>query len=215
MVTKLAPAEIAQLEPYKFMATIGERVIPPGGRASTEALLERARSNVRAARVDGRVTVDDGDILAFLSRQRLRRRHRRGRDDVRRTRAGHIGTRSSDQARRTGARHRVLLARAPTPKAREMFLGQVCPGLQFETESDRVRIYRGTGLDDLHTETGPFEILTPRGLLADDGFLHSLAILRHVACRPANVRKMTRLKPRMASAFPYLGYIFVAAGQPT
>jgi SAM-dependent methyltransferase len=29
--------------PYKFMATIGKRVIHPGGRVSTEALLARAR----------------------------------------------------------------------------------------------------------------------------------------------------------------------------
>src|SRR5689334_23076864 len=42
MATKLAPEEIAGLDPYKFMAVIGKRVIHPGGRASTEALLRRA-----------------------------------------------------------------------------------------------------------------------------------------------------------------------------
>ena len=40
--TTLAAAEIAALDPYKFMATIGKRVIHPGGRASTRALLRRA-----------------------------------------------------------------------------------------------------------------------------------------------------------------------------
>src|SRR5438093_11503545 len=42
-MTKLAAAEVAALDPYKFMATIGKRVIHPGGRASTKALLARAR----------------------------------------------------------------------------------------------------------------------------------------------------------------------------
>ncbi len=41
-MTKLAAAEVAALDPYKFMATIGKRVIHPGGRVSTEALLARA-----------------------------------------------------------------------------------------------------------------------------------------------------------------------------
>src|SRR5260370_25797831 len=40
---KLAASEVAALDPYKFMATIGKRVIHPGGRASTQALLARAR----------------------------------------------------------------------------------------------------------------------------------------------------------------------------
>jgi hypothetical protein len=43
MATKLAPGEISDLDPFKFMAVIGERVIHPGGRASTKALLRRAQ----------------------------------------------------------------------------------------------------------------------------------------------------------------------------
>ena len=39
---RLASREVAALDPYKFMALIGKRVIHPGGRASTNALLERA-----------------------------------------------------------------------------------------------------------------------------------------------------------------------------
>ena len=42
MATKLAPGQISDLDPYKFMAVIGERVIHPGGRTSTGALLRRA-----------------------------------------------------------------------------------------------------------------------------------------------------------------------------
>jgi cyclopropane fatty-acyl-phospholipid synthase-like methyltransferase len=42
-MTKLAAAEVAALDPYKFMATIGKTVIHPGGRVSTQALLGSAR----------------------------------------------------------------------------------------------------------------------------------------------------------------------------
>ena len=43
MATRLAAQEISDLDPYKFMAVIGKRVIHPGGRASTQALLRRAQ----------------------------------------------------------------------------------------------------------------------------------------------------------------------------
>src|SRR5438132_5147364 len=43
MATRLAAKEIAVLDPYKFMAVIGKRVIHPGGRSSTESLLRRAQ----------------------------------------------------------------------------------------------------------------------------------------------------------------------------
>jgi ubiquinone/menaquinone biosynthesis C-methylase UbiE len=41
-MVKLAAAEVSALDPYKFIAAIGKRVIHPGGRASTEALLARS-----------------------------------------------------------------------------------------------------------------------------------------------------------------------------
>jgi len=102
----------------------------------------------------------------------------------------------------------------PTSEAREIFLGQVCPGLEFDTVEDWMRIYKAAGLTDLDTVTGPFEMMTPRGFLADEGVSRSLAVMARVASRPANVRKMAWLMPRMAKAVPYLGYIVVAATKP-
>ena len=52
MATKLAPAEITDLDPYKFMAVIGKRVIHPGGRASTETLLRQAQITASARVLD-------------------------------------------------------------------------------------------------------------------------------------------------------------------
>ena len=257
-MTKLASEEIAGLDPYKFMAVIGKRVIHPGGRASTDALLqqapitdasrvldvgcgvattaveiarrfgapvtavdiaplmlERAEANVAAAGFQHLVSVEHGDILdlrfadssfdvviaeavtMFVDRQRA----------------------ATELARVTNLGGRVLATEffwrePPTEEAREIFLGQVCPGLQFDTVEDWVRIYAGAGLVDLETETGPFEMMTPRGFLADEGAARCLAIMGRLASRSAHVRKMAWLMPRMARAVPYLGYIVVTATKP-
>lgn len=102
----------------------------------------------------------------------------------------------------------------PTTDAREIVLGQVCPGLQFDTLDDWVEIYGSAGLSDIETETGPFEMMSPRGFLVDEGFAHSLAIIGRVAARPSNMRKMAWLMPRMSKAVPYLGYILVTGHKP-
>jgi hypothetical protein len=57
-------------------------------------------------------------------------------------------------------------------------------------------------------------MMTPRGFLADEGPARSLAIMAQVAARPANIRKMAWLMPKMAKAVPYLGYVLVASEKP-
>ncbi|MDP9021900.1 MAG: methyltransferase domain-containing protein [Actinomycetota bacterium] len=255
---KLAPSEIAALDPYKFMAIIGKGVIHPGGRTSTESvlrrsaitassrvldvgcgvgttaieiaqrfgaavtavdiaplMLERARVNVDAAGVTDLVTVADGDILDL----------RYGDDSfdvviaeavtmfVNRRQA------TGELARVTRPGGRVLATEfywlaPPTPEAKEIFLGQVCPGLEFDTVEDWVQLYASAGLTGLETETGPFEMMTARGFLGDEGVARCMAIVGRVAGRPAHIRKMTWLMPRMAKSVPYLGYIVVAGTKP-
>ena len=257
-MTKLASKEIASLDPYKFMAVIGKRVIHPGGRASTESLLrrgaitessrvldvgcgvattaveiarrhgaavtavdlspimlERARANATGARLTGLVTVEEGDILdlaypddsfdcviaeavtMFVDRRRA----------------------ATELARVTRPGGRVLATeffwrQQPTAEATEIFLGQVCPGLEFDTVEDWVDIYASAGLGELETETGPFEMMTAKGFLADEGLARCLAIMGTVARRPAHMRKMAWLMPRMARAVPYLGYIVMTGTEP-
>jgi hypothetical protein len=38
--------------------------------------------------------------------------------------------------------------------------------------------------------------------------------MTRVASRPANIRKMAWLMPRMAKAVPYLGYVLMASEKP-
>lgn len=51
-MTRLTATEVAALDPYKFMAIIGKRVIHPGGRASTEALIAHAEINATSRVLD-------------------------------------------------------------------------------------------------------------------------------------------------------------------
>jgi SAM-dependent methyltransferase len=101
----------------------------------------------------------------------------------------------------------------PTPQAREIFLGQVCPGLQFDSVQEWVHIYTGAGLIDVRTDTGPFAMMTARGMLADEG-AHAFAVAARAMSRVAYLRKMAWLMPRMSRAVPYLGYIVVEANKP-
>ena len=55
--------------------------------------------------------------------------------------------------------------------------------------------------------------MSVRGMLADEG-PHAFAVAARAMSRPAYVRKMSWLMPRMSRAVPYLGYILVKATKP-
>jgi ubiquinone/menaquinone biosynthesis C-methylase UbiE len=239
------------------MAVIGKTVIHPGGRASTRALLararitasrvldvgcgvattaieiarrfgapvtavdiapvmlERAEANVRAAKLAGRVTVQQGDICALpfddesfdvviAEAVTMFADRRRAASELARVCAPGGQVLATEFCRRT----------PPPAQARQAFLGQVCPGMVFDTADDWVQIYSSAGLTSVETQTGPFEMMTPHGFLADEGPARSLAIMTRVAARPANIRKIAWLMPKMAKAVPYLGYILVAGQKP-
>jgi ubiquinone/menaquinone biosynthesis C-methylase UbiE len=178
-------------------------------------MLERARKAVEAAGAEDRVNLQEGDILAldfpneafdvviaeavtmFVDRARA------ARELIRVCRPG----------------GRVLATefmwrRPPTEEAREAFLGQVCPGLSFDTAEDWVRIYTEAGLSDIEIDEGPFEMMTPKGFVRDEGVTRSLAVMGRVLARPAYAKKMAWLMPRMKRAVPYLGYIVVSGKKP-
>ena len=89
--------------------------------------------------------------------------------------------------------------RPPTAAAREVFLGQVSPGLQVDAVEQWTGLYERSGLTDLQVASGPFEMMTPRGFVADEGAAHALRVAA-AALTPARLRKTAWLMPRMMRA---------------
>ena len=103
-----------------------------------------------------------------------------------------------------------LWRRPPSVAAREAFLDQLCPGMLFDTKEGWLRIYGGTGLRNIELRSGPFEMMTARGLLGDEGLVGSLRFMARGLCTLSRLRKLTWVMPRVARAVPYLGYLVVA-----
>jgi SAM-dependent methyltransferase len=254
----LSSDEVARLDPYAFFAVLGKRVIHPGGRTATDALirradfqagqhvldvgcgvattairvasrigavvtavdiaplmLERAHANVSKAGLDERVAVEDGDIrnLRFSDGSFDRvvaeavtmfvDRSAAARELVRVCRPGGRVLATEFYWRKT-----------PTPEARHIFLDVVCPGMQFDSLDDWVRLYSAAGLAEVQVETGPFDMMTPAGFFHDEGFANGIAVMARAMTRWCYARKMTWLVPRIARAVPYLGYILVSGVRP-
>ena len=107
-----------------------------------------------------------------------------------------------------------IVRRPPTDEARRAFLGEVCPGMRFDTAEDWVSLYAGAGLTDIEVRSGPFEMMTPRGFLADEGLANSVAVVARTLASWTYLKRMAWLMPRIGRAVPYLGYLVVAGTRP-
>lgn len=215
--------------------TAGERVLDAGCGVATTAIevvrrhdaavtaldiapvmLERARHNVQKAGLGERIDVKEGDIQSLP--------YQDGAFDcvlaeavtmfVDRPRAAHELVRVCRPGGRVLATEFYWL-RPPTEEARRIFLGEVCPGLSFDSIADWERLYADAGLTDVRSTTGAFDMLTVRGFLHDEGPAGCLRFLARSATSLTAIRKLAWLMPRMARAVPYLGYIVVAGTKPT
>jgi len=178
-------------------------------------MLRRAHEAVNAADAEESVHVRQGDILALDFP-----------DDAFDVVIAEAVTMFVDRSRaaeelirvcRPGGRvlaTEFMWRRPPSEEAREIFLGQVCPGLRFDTADDWVRIYTEAGLSNIEIDDGPFEMMTPKGFVQDEGFTRSLSVIGRVMTRPAYAKKMAWLMPRMRRAVPYLGYIVISGEKP-
>jgi len=175
-----------------------------------EANLDRARCTVEQVGVDERVTLQRGDIeqldledesfdVVIVEAVTMFVHRKRAAAEV--VRVCRRGGRVVD--------HEFIWRKPPTPGARELFMGKVCPGIDFDTEADWTDLYQEAGLENLQTTTGPFAMMTPSGFLRDEGPLGSARFMGRVVSRPVYVRKMSWLMPRMMRAMPYLGYVVV------
>jgi cyclopropane fatty-acyl-phospholipid synthase-like methyltransferase len=174
-------------------------------------MLERASANVRSARMDDRVSVEHGDItsLAYPDCSFDRVVAEAVTMFVDRPRAARELVRVCKPGGRVLATE-FYWRKPPTPEARQLFLGEVCPGLQFDSLEDWVRLYTAAGLADVQVETGPFNMMTPAGFLHDEGLLNSAAVIGRALRSGCARKKMAWLMPRVARAVPYLGFILVS-----
>jgi len=178
-------------------------------------MLERARRNVQRVGLERNIEIEQGDILAL-----------RFADATFDRVIAEAVTMFVD--RRRAAKELVRVCRPngmvlateffwrqpPTDEAREIFLGQVCPGMQLDKLDGWVRIYKDAGLSAIEVRSGPFEMMTPRGFLQDEGLINAFACMFRGLSRVAYLRKMAWLMPRITKAVPYLGYILVGGVKP-
>lgn len=253
-IAKLTPAQVEQLDPYRFLAVLGKRVIHPGGRRSTRELfqraafapgqsvidvgcgvgttaieiaqrygahvtaadisplmLEHARANITKAGLEGKVEVVRADLqhLPYPDNRFDRVLEEAVTMYVDRPKA------AVELMRVCKPGGRVLITeyvwrKPPTTEARQA----ICPNIKFDTLEDWVRIYRETGLQDLKVTSGPFETISPRGFLADEGIGNALAIAGRSLSRLTYTKKLAELLPRTNRAVPYLGYVAISAVKP-
>jgi SAM-dependent methyltransferase len=178
-------------------------------------MLDRARRNVRRVGLERDIDLEQGDILAlrfpdstfdrviaeavtmFVDRSRA------AKELVRVCRPGGMVLATE-----------FFWRQPPTEEAREIFLGQVCPGMQLDQLDGWVRMYKDAGLSAIEVRSGPFEMMTPRGFIQDEGFVNAFACMLRGLSRAAYMRKMAWLMPRISRAVPYLGYILVGGLKP-
>lgn len=110
--------------------------------------------------------------------------------------------------------HEFIYRQPPTAEIRSIFEGEVCPGIHFDTADDWMLLYHETGLTGIQHTSGPFVMMTPLGMLRDEGVGNLLAMLARIAGRRAYRRKMTWLMSRMLRVMPYLGYVVLAGTKP-
>jgi ubiquinone/menaquinone biosynthesis C-methylase UbiE len=175
----------------------------------------RAHANVQAAGVPDRVSIEEANITALpypdasfdrVVAEAVIMFVDRGQ-----------ATRELVRICRPGGRvlaTEFLWRRPPTVEAREVFFGEICPGMTFDTLDDWVAIYHEAGLESIETTSGPFEMMTLAGFLEDEGFARCLATIGQTLARPAYLKKMLWLMPRMNRTVPYLGYIVITGKKP-
>ncbi|HET9708069.1 MAG TPA: class I SAM-dependent methyltransferase [Gemmatimonadales bacterium] len=111
--------------------------------------------------------------------------------------------------------HEFIYRRPPPAEVRRIFEGQVCPGIHFDTADDWLALYRTAGLSKLEHTTGPFSMMTPLGMVRDEGVKNVVAMMSRIALRRAYRRKMIWLMSRMLRVMKYLGYVVLVGTKPS
>ena len=109
--------------------------------------------------------------------------------------------------------HEFIWRKPPPAEARQVFMGEVCPGIDFDSPADWRDLYESAGLRDVELVTGPFSMMTPAGFIRDEG-LNTFRVMATALSRAAYIRKLAWLMRRMVRTMTYLGYVVVAGERP-
>jgi hypothetical protein len=86
--------------------------------------------------------------------------------------------------------------------------------MQFDNLDGWLQIYGRAGLVDLQVRSGPFELMTARGFIKDEGLANAAVCMARGFSTRERVRKMAWMMPRLRKAVPYLGYVLVVGHKP-
>jgi len=84
----------------------------------------------------------------------------------------------------------------------------------FETVDDWLARYGSAGLIDLQVRTGPFEMMTARGFLADEGIANAIRVMARAMMSGSVRQRMAWMMPRISKAVPFLGYVLICGRRP-
>lgn len=107
--------------------------------------------------------------------------------------------------------HEFVYQTTPPAEVKQIVEGEICGGISFNTSEEWAQLYEQAGFTDIQTHEGPFLMMTPRGMLYDEGLGNTLSMMWRVLSRAAYRSRMMWLMSRMARAQRYLGYVVLCA----
>lgn len=179
-------------------------------------LVAQATANMRAAGLEDRIAVHQGDILdlefpddsfdrvvveavvMFVDRDRATRELVRVCEP-----GGYV------------VDHEAYFSRTPTDEVVESSQ-HLFPGLKLdETPDVWADRYRSAGLTDIEHVSGPVEFFGLRALVRDEGVSGSLKMVGRLLTKPKYLQRMRGVAPHERRVEPYLDYFVLAGRKPT
>jgi SAM-dependent methyltransferase len=178
-----------------------------------ELMIEYARQNIRRAGLADKITLRQGDIQALPFADAT--------FDVVSIEAVTMFTahqqRSVQEAVRVcqpGGRifdHEFVWVREPPGELRHVFDNLVCPGMSFGTQREWRELYQEAGQEQIRTVAVPFDLLTFRGMIRDEGVAGTIAFIARSMSRWSYLKKMLWLSRQILRVSPYLGSVVIAS----
>jgi SAM-dependent methyltransferase len=175
-------------------------------------MIEYAQCNIRKAGVMEKISLKQGDIQALPFADSV--------FDVVTIEAVSMFTRDQQAAIREAARvckpggyvfdHEFVWAKPPPAELRQEFENIVCSGMFFETEHEWSKLFLFAGQEDIQVVQIPFDLMTLRGMLRDEGLSGTMTFIARTLSRQAYIARMLWLIRVLNKVSPYLSSVVIA-----